>query len=337
MKLLVLMKVKVKVKSLSRVQLFETLWTVAYQASPSMGFFQARILEWIIISFSRGSSQPRDQTWVSLIGSRCFNLRATRDWLIQIYEINLWQCSRLIYLLQMAILIVNTPLPHFQQLIPLRLLSSNLAVSGKPLRLAAFKIYSIQWISKNLLCHWENTSILVLKSMKRQIPIQSSLSYSSTLAPGSCHLSVVRFQSLCPWSQWWMWQCGHAFLWSVGHSDHIVKRRRQWHPIPVLFPGKSHGWRSLVGCSPWGPWGSDTTERLHFDFSLSCIGEGNGNPLQCSCLENPRGGGAWWAAVFGFAQSQTRLKWLSSSQVSMVKRHLLHCIYSCGKQTPLFA
>ena len=55
------------------------------------------------------------------------------------------------------------------------------------------------------------------------------------------------------------------------------------------------------------------TERLHFHFSLSCIGEGNGNPLQCSCLENPRDGGAWWAAVYGVAQSQTRLKWLSSS------------------------
>ena len=55
------------------------------------------------------------------------------------------------------------------------------------------------------------------------------------------------------------------------------------------------------------------TEWLHFDFSLSCIGEGNGNPLQCSCLENPRDGGAWWAAVFGVAQSQTPLKWLSSS------------------------
>ena len=67
-------------------------------------------------------------------------------------------------------------------------------------------------------------------------------------------------------------------------------RRRQWHPTPVLLPGKSHGWRSLVGCSPWGRWGSDTTERLHFHFSLSCIGEGNGNPLQCSCLENPRDG-----------------------------------------------
>ena len=67
----------------------------------------------------------------------------------------------------------------------------------------------------------------------------------------------------------------------------------QWHPTPVLLPGKSHGWRSLVGYSPWGRWGSDTTEQLHFDFSLSCIGEGNGNPLQCSCLENPRDRGAW--------------------------------------------
>ena len=52
---------------------------------------------------------------------------------------------------------------------------------------------------------------------------------------------------------------------------------------------------------------SDTTERLHFHFSLSRIGEGNGNPLQCSCLENPRDGGAWWAAVYGVAQSRTRL------------------------------
>ena len=93
----------------------------------------------------------------------------------------------------------------------------------------------------------------------------------------------------------------------------IFNRRRQWHPTPVLLPGKSHGQRSLVGCSPWGRWGSDTTERLHFHFSLSCIGEGHGNPLQCSCLENPRDGGAWWAAVYGVAQNRKRLKWLSSS------------------------
>ena len=84
----------------------------------------------------------------------------------------------------------------------------------------------------------------------------------------------------------------------------------------ALFSGKSHGQRSLVGCSPWGRWGSDATERLHFQFSLSCIGEGNGNPLQCSCLENPRDGGAWCAAVYGVAQSRTRLKRLSSSSSS---------------------
>ena len=88
--------------------------------------------------------------------------------------------------------------------------------------------------------------------------------------------------------------------------------------IDRSLPRKSHGWRSLVGCSPWGRWGSDTTEWLHFHFSLSCFGEGNGNPLQHSCLENPRHGGTWWAAVFGAAQSRIRLKWLSSSSSSYI-------------------
>ena len=109
----------------------------------------------------------------------------------------------------------------------------------------------------------------------------------------SSHFPELKFAANYPW------------LW-----------RKQWHPTPVLLPGKSHGWRSLVGCSPWGRKGLDTTERIHFHFSLSCIGEGNGNPLQCSCLENPRDGGAWWAAVYGVAQSQTRLKRLSSSSSS---------------------
>ena len=148
----------------------------------------------------------------------------------------------------------------------------------------------------------------------------------------------------------------------MGKCAHIKVWRSQRHPTPVLLPGKSYGWRSLVGCSPWGPksqtrlsdfpfpfhccalekemathssvlaWRipwmeepgrlqfrgheeSDTTEWLPFHFSLSCIGEGNGNPLQCSCLENPRDGRAWWAAVYGVAQSQTRLKRLSSSSM----------------------
>ena len=89
--------------------------------------------------------------------------------------------------------------------------------------------------------------------------------------------------------------------------------RRQWRPTPVLLPGNSHGQRSLVGCSSWGRKQSETNEQLHFHFLLSCIGEGTGNPLQCFCLENPRDGGAWWAAVYGVAQSRTRLKRLSSS------------------------
>ena len=149
--------------------------------------FQARILNWVDISFSMGSSQPRDQTWISCIAGRYFTL----------------------------------DLP------------------GKPLK------------------------------------------YITT--------SNLRISSALCW-------------------------RRLWQPTPVLLPGKSHGQRSLVGCSPWG---CEYQTRLHFHFSLSCIGEGNGNPLQCSCLENPRDGGAWWAAVYEAVQSWTWLKWLSSSSSSM--------------------
>ena len=107
----------------------------------------------------------------------------------------------------------------------------------------------------------------------------------------------------------------------------MASQRRQWQPTAVLLPGKSHGQRSLVGCSPWGLEESDTTEWLYFHFSLSCIGEGNGNPLQCSCLENPRDGGAWWAAVYGVAQSRTWLKRLSStSMASNILDSLTHIV-----------
>ena len=86
-------------------------------------------------------------------------------------------------------------------------------------------------------------------------------------------------------------------------------RQEYWSGGPLPYPGQ----RGLACCNSWGRKESDTTERLHFHFSLSCIGEGYGNPLQCSCLENPRDGAAWWATVYGVAQSQTRLKRLSSS------------------------
>ena len=103
-------------------------------------------------------------------------------------------------------------------------------------------------------------------------------------------------------------------LWCVGFPiTSKAKTEKAMAPHSITLAWKIHGWRSLEGCSPWGRKESETTERLHFHFSLSCIGEGNGNPLQCSCLENPRDGEAWCAAVYGVAQSQTRLKRLSSS------------------------
>ena len=111
-------------------------------------------------------------------------------------------------------------------------------------------------------------------------------------------------------------------------SSLSLHQRRQWHPTPVLLPGKFHGQRSLVGCSPWGWKESDMTERLHFHFSLSCTGEGNGNPLRYSCLENPRDGGAWWAAIYGVAQSRTRLKQLSSSSNISLHRSLRKAFFS---------
>ena len=76
-------------------------------------------------------------------------------------------------------------------------------------------------------------------------------------------------------------------------------------PHSSLLPGKSHGRRSLVGYSPWGLEESDTTERLHFHFSLSCTGEGNGNPLQCSCLENPRDGSLVGCCLWGHTELDT--------------------------------
>ena len=118
----------------------------------------------------------------------------------------------------------------------------------------------------------------------------------------------------------------HTPVFALVKGPFSCFQRRQWHPTPVLLPGKSHGQRSLVGCSPW--WGekSDTTEWLHLHFSLWCTGEGNGNPLQCSCLENPRDWGAWWAAVYGVAQSWKRLKWLSSSSSSRESFISYECI-----------
>ena len=122
------------------------------------------------------------------------------------------------------------------------------------------------------------------------------------------------YQQNCSSSSFSFLRPSLSFLW-------CFYWRRRWHPTPVLLPGKSHGWRSLVGCSPWGCKESDTSERLHFHLLLSRIGEGNSNPFQCYCLENPRDGGASWASIYGIAQSWVQLKQLSSSSSSC-------CFYS---------
>jgi len=107
------------------------------------------------------------------------------------------------------------------------------------------------------------------------------------------------------------------------------------HTLKVLMAPHSS---TLAWKIPWmeepgglqsiGSLESDTTETLHFHFSLSCIGEGNGNPLQCSCLENPRDGGASWAAICGVAQSRTRLKWLSTRNIDTMS-FVSHCYLTC--------
>ena len=105
----------------------------------------------------------------------------------------------------------------------------------------------------------------------------------------------------------------------------FIHWRRKRQPTLVFLPGESQGRGSRTE--------SDTTERLHFHFSLSFIGEGNGNPLQCSCLENPRDRGAWWASIYGVAQSQTQLMRLSSSSskqkllTSVISRDIKHLRY----------
>ena len=107
---------------------------------------------------------------------------------------------------------------------------------------------------------------------------------------------------------------GQSYLWQITILQCKKSHKSSVHNMPhhrmtLLFSAfQTYHWFTVGE--------SDTTERLHFHFSLSCIGEGNGNPLQCYCLENPRDGGAWWAAVFGVAQSRTRLKRLSSSSSS---------------------
>ena len=143
-----------------------------------------------------------------------------------------------------------------------------------------------------------STSLFVRCTRVVQSSFCKLLSGKARVLVGSSRAKVLNRMLEVPLMHWW---------------------RRQWPPTPVLSPGESHGRRSLVGYGPWGHKESDMTEQLHFHFSFSCIGEGNGKPLQRSCLENPRDRGAWWAAAYGVVQSQTWLKRFSSSSSSCIE------------------
>ena len=115
--------------------------------------------------------------------------------------------------------------------------------------------------------------------------------------------------------------CVHLTFMRLNSQVHLVYLEIKSHWKPVSGKAMAPHSSTLAWKIPWmeepgrlRSMGSDSTEWLHFPFSLSHIGEGNGNPLQCSCLENPRDGGAWWAAVYGVTESRTRLKWLCSSR-----------------------
>ena len=221
----------------------------------------------------------------------------------------------------------------------LRGLAASASCSGK-----VASMHSRSWGS---MTEWRDTahsgkamwkSIRHVREAFLDIPTQSSHKLKATERPPQNHMEPKTYQAELyplPYPEDHEKQTTKRPLHPLPYSSHrsiIFKKsdirlmvrlknfRETGQPnTPVLLPRKSHGWRSLVGCSPWGHQELDTTEWLHFHFSLSCIGEGNGNPLRCSCLENPRDGGAWWAAVYGVTQSRTQLKWLSSS------KHLYVC------------
>ena len=150
-------------------------------------------------------------------------------------------------------------------------------------------------------------SFLQHHSSKPSILQHSAFFMGKAIAPHSSTLA---------WKIPWMEEPGRLKsigLLRVGHDCMtslslftFMHWRRKWQPTPVFLPGESQGWESLVGCHPWGCTESDTTERLHFHFLFSCIGEGNGNPLQYSCLENPMNRRAWWATIHGVTKSRTR-------------------------------
>ena len=150
-------------------------------------------------------------------------------------------------------------------------------------------------------------------------------------------LHAISFYQMHGWIQWARtFHLTQTLGFFTGPSEYwggyVEQHRRQWHPTPVLLHGKSHGRRSLVGCSPWGCKESNTTERLHFHFLLSCIGEGNGNPLQCSCLVNPKDGRVKWLRNWSDLAAVAAAILITACASSSLVFHMMYCSYELNKQ-----
>ena len=246
----------------------------------------ARILEWVAYPFSSGSSQPRNWTRVSCIAGGFFTTELSGK---HKCLVNIgWMNEQLN---QYAPKYVTWVLKHWSWFPISNYLQRSATHSIMEEYFKEDHLNIVKYFSSNTVDPW---------TMKR--------------VQGAVHL--------CSWKSMDCYLC----LKNKGIDKWLTKRAGTtfWIEL-VLLPGGSHGQRSLVGCSPWDCWESGKTDRLPFHFSLSCVGEGNGNPLQYSCLENPRDGGAWWAAVYGVAQSRTRLKRISSSSSrAQIRRRQWH-------------
>ena len=243
------------------------------------GILWTRVLEWVAMPSSRGSSQPRDWIWVSCIAGRFFTAESPGKPMISSSA---------------AATAAKSPQSCPTLCDP---------KEGSPLGSSVPGILQARILERVAISFsnaWKWKVKVKLLSCAQLLATPWTGAYQ---APPSMGFSRQEYWSRVPLPstlcQFATSESFNSYLATAYEGAYQFHLNYQWQPTPVFLPGKSYGWRSLVGCRPWGREESDMTERLHFHFSLSCIGEGHGNSLQCSCLENPRDGGAWWAASMG--------------------------------------
>ena len=283
---------------LSCVWFFAALWTVTHQAPLSVGLSRQEycmLSSRAAMTSSRGSSQPRDQTSVSCVSCIAGGFFTT--------EPSGTEKAMAPHSSTLAWKIPWTEEPGRLQTMGSLRVRNDWTTS---LSLSTFMHWRRKWQPTSVFLPGESQGWGSLVGGRlwgcKESDMTEQLNWTEL---GGSNRIINNFKSFPLF--------GISHLYKNSNSPKFLLEKAMAPPLQYSCLEKSHGWGSLEGYSPWGRWRSDTTERLHFHFPLSCIGEGTGNPLQCSCLENPRDGGAWWAAIYGVAQSRTWLKRLSSS------------------------